>query len=384
MRILILSMLLTGIATLAACGGGSSSSNPPVNGGDPQTALIEQGQLVYSTSRPMANSFACATCHALSEPANDGLRRAGHPIGDALRRQSYKGGQLNNFIDAANTCLDDWMGLSTPWTEDTPDYKALVAFLEDQDTDSGATTDVTFTILDPSVPDEVATGDSERGKTTFNETCASCHGEDAEGGLDVGFALTGVQRSTESIVQRVRTSGSPDSIYTGLTGGRMPFWSLERLSNRELGDIVAFLDSVSDSSTSGSSSSGGTPGGMTPGSNCSTDHPSVGKTAVLSTLQHNVSGLATIVDDCTIEFTGFNYDGEGITIFVYGGKDGNYSDFGGGPGFPIGPDLKRSGMPYNNESFRVQLPNNRTLDDLNGVSIWCSAVGISFGDGLFN
>lgn len=392
MRILILSTLLIGTAALTACGGSSKDKgnpNPPVTGGDPQAALIEKGQEVYSNRLEGGTNFACATCHALSEPASDGLRRAGHPIGDALRRQSYKNGQLNTFLEAANTCLTDWLDIQTPWTESTEEYSALVAYIEDQDTDNGAVQDVSFTITGESVPIEADNGDVNRGQTAFNATCASCHGEDALGGLDVGFALSGFDNSPEQIAKKVRTSGpssadQPNSVYNGLTGGRMPFWSLERLSNQELGDIIAFLRSTVDNA--GSSSSGGMSGSSSSGGNtngCATNHPDVGKTTMLSTLQHDVSGLATIIDDCTIEITGFNYDGGGITVYVYGGLNGDYSDRDGGPGFLMGPNLVRSSQ-YINETLRVQLPSNKTLDDLDGVSIWCSDFNISFGDGLFN
>jgi len=42
--------------------------------------------------------------------------------------------------------------------------------------------------------------------------------------------------------------------------------------------------------------------------------------------------------------------------------------------FPIG---------YDNASFTLTLPESITLDDFNGVSVWCVPVGTSFGDGIF-
>ena len=382
-------------AGLNACSGGSDNSsgtssssgstNPP-GGGEPATEQATLGEQIYRNPIEGGTTFACATCHALTEPAADGLRRAGHPIGDALRRQSYKNGQLNTFLDAANTCLNDWINISTPWTQSSEQFTALVDYLESEDTGTGTTTDVTFTIMGESVPSEAFTGDITRGQAAFNETCASCHGVDAQGGLNVGFALAGIDYSEEQIARKVRTSGpiSSNSVYTGLTGGRMPFWSLERLSNQELGDIIAYLRSTVSTSSSGSSSSNSTSSSSSGGQTaCTTNHPSVGQTTTLSTLFHGVSGLATIVDDCSIEITGFNYDGQGITVYVYGGLGGNYSDRNGGPGFPIGMNLIRS-TPYADETLRVTLPPNKTLDDLDGVSIWCSDVDISFGDGMFN
>jgi Electron transfer DM13 len=101
----------------------------------------------------------------------------------------------------------------------------------------------------------------------------------------------------------------------------------------------------------------------------------VGKTAALSTLAHMVSGQATIVDSCTIEITNFNYDGGGLTVYVYGGLGGNYKN-----GFPIGPNLQ--GTAYKNKTLRVSLKAG-DIDKLDGISIWCSDVNADFGNASF-
>ena len=45
-------------------------------------------------------------------------------------------------------------------------------------------------------------------------------------------------------------------------------------------------------------------------------------------------------------------------------------------------DLVRS-EPYDGETVYAQLPDGRTLDELDGISVWCVDVSQSFGDGLF-
>jgi hypothetical protein len=112
---------------------------------------------------------------------------------------------------------------------------------------------------------------------------------------------------------------------------------------------------------------------------CASSHVMVGQTGELSTLAHSVSGTATIVDDCTIEITNFNYDGGGIIVEVYAGLDENYHP---PVGFAISDNI--FGTRFVNQTYTVQLPTDKTLDDLNGISIWCSDVGVSFGDSLFN
>jgi hypothetical protein len=112
---------------------------------------------------------------------------------------------------------------------------------------------------------------------------------------------------------------------------------------------------------------------------CTSNHDMVGQTGELSTLAHSVSGTATIVDDCTIEITNFNYDGGGIIVEVYAGLDENYHP---PVGFAISDNI--FGTRFVNQTYTVQLPTNKTLDDLNGISVWCTDVGVSFGDSLFN
>ena len=82
----------------------------------------------YMEPDPEGNEFACATCHALEEPAPDGYRRPGHPIGDAANRPSFKNGQLSDLRDAANSCRVDWM-TAPPLSADDPRWLALFDYL---------------------------------------------------------------------------------------------------------------------------------------------------------------------------------------------------------------------------------------------------------------
>ncbi len=106
------------------------------------------------------------------------------------------------------------------------------------------------------------------------------------------------------------------------------------------------------------------------------DNAKVGQVANLSTVAHRVSGKATVIDNCTIEITAFNYDGGGLPdVFVYGALAANYA-----AGFAIGPNL--FGTPQTNATIRVTLKAGE-LNQLDGISIWCVRAGVSFGDGRF-
>jgi cytochrome c len=358
-----------------ACTNGEPAEPVLAGVGSATLAPTGGGKAVYENRVTGANTFKCATCHALAEPANDGLRRPGHPIGDATRRPSYKNGKVPRMIDAVNSCLTEWMN-AEPWTESDARYTALHAWLDDTATELGAAPSRNAPALqiqrvDP--PLMVSGGDAARGQATFNGSCIVCHGANGEGterapnvrglGLDPGYIAT-----------RVRTSGRSDSkVYPGLTGGVMPFWGADRLSDNELIDIVAYLEKK-DATKPPPAAPGGT-FDMT-NRTCGKTHARVGQTAVLERHIHGTSGKATILDDCTVEITEFAFDGGGIDVRVYGGIQRDFQR-----GFAMGNDLRKAGG-YQNATLRVSLPVGRTLNDLDGIAIWCVPAGANFADGL--
>jgi mono/diheme cytochrome c family protein len=333
------------------------------------------GQALYEQPHADGNTFACATCHALEQPAGDGIRRAGHQIGDAANRPSFKNGQLDTLIEAVNSCRVEWMA-ATELSGDDPRWMALEAFLVEE-AGLGDAAPLVYEIVPP--PEELGGGNTLDGRELFNQSCAICHGDDATG-TERGPALRADTLSDELVARRVRTSGNAESpIYPGLTNGIMPFWAADRLSDDELRDLIAFVLTADGGGTGGTGGNGGAGGaGGDPGlRECDATHPKVGQMATLSTLAHSVSGTAEIIDDCTIRVTDFNYDGGGINVRFYSGQGGNYVG-----GFPMSEDLIRA-TPYIDESVYAQLPEGRTLDELDGISVWCVDVAVSFGDGIF-
>lgn len=357
--------------SFAILGGCASETGPS----GPAGAGPIDGRDVYERPFADGNTFACATCHALEEPAADGLRRPGHPIGDAAARPHYKNGALTSMLDAVNTCVEEWMN-AEPMADDDPRWAALEAFLSARAPAEAPPVEIQR--VDP--PADVTGGAADAGRATFNGTCAVCHGRDATG-TERAPALAGRELDGDYVAERVRQSGRVDSAtYDGLTGGLMPFWGADRLSDAELRDVVAFVTEVSR---------GELPGGpvddpdpvdpVEPGDpeGCGATHPSVGRTAELVTRFHDVAGTATIVDDCTIVIEGFHFDSRGIDVQIYAARGGDYD-----AGFSLSDNLIR-GAAYEGETLTLTLPAGRTLDDLDGISVWCVPVGVSFGDGRF-
>jgi thiosulfate dehydrogenase len=227
---------------LAACAEEGAPARPDR---DPSTRPIS-GESVYASRFTDGNTFACATCHALSEPAADRVRRVGHPIGDAAARPSFKNGQFSQLLDAVNTCVTEWM-LAPALEEDDPRWQALRTFLTEQAPESAAP--IRYQIVEP--PADLDGGDASAGMELFNASCSACHGIDAKG-TNQAPALYQTDLSRETIARRIRTSGPVDSAtYPSLSGGRMPFWGEDRLSDAELLDLVAFVEMLAWISTEG-------------------------------------------------------------------------------------------------------------------------------------
>ncbi|MBU2871697.1 DM13 domain-containing protein [Colwellia sp. E2M01] len=111
---------------------------------------------------------------------------------------------------------------------------------------------------------------------------------------------------------------------------------------------------------------------------CTTSHSKVGYSGFFNTLAHNVSGKATIIDDCTIEISQFSYDGGGPEVFFYGAIDHAYAS---ADAFSLGEKL--TGTEYNNGTITITLPQNKSLDDLTGLSVWCVDFNANFGQMTF-
>ena len=110
---------------------------------------------------------------------------------------------------------------------------------------------------------------------------------------------------------------------------------------------------------------------------CTSNHARVGHAAELSTLFHDTTGTATILDDCTIKVTGFSYDGTGLDVRFYGALGSDFEN-----GFAMTEDLRKNGG-YDNETLTIDMPDGHSFDEVDSLSLWCVDVGISFGEGVF-
>ncbi|WP_163133501.1 DM13 domain-containing protein [Agarivorans sp. Alg241-V36] len=340
---------------LAACGGGGGESE------NPSTPL--SGEQLFSQADSAGNQFSCSTCHATSENGQgldeQGLHRPAHSLLNATHRNAFYNGSFSEVIDAVNNCRVDWMDAS-PYASDSAQWLSLEEYLVSL-SDNGDAPEITFNQV--AAISYFSAADPNEGHDLFNQTCATCHGQNAAGS-NLARTLVASGLSAQQVASKVRSSGPTSSSYfSNLSGGNMPFWSEQRLSDAELADIATYLESINTAQSYTCNAS---------------DHPKVGQVAMLSTLSHGVSGRVEILDNCTIEVSEFNYDGGGPDVLFYGAPSSNYNQ----GGFAIGDTI--NGPIYNNDTLQLSLDNAEQLDQLAGISVWCRDFSVSFGDGLFN
>lgn len=110
-------------------------------------------------------------------------------------------------------------------------------------------------------------------------------------------------------------------------------------------------------------------------SECASTHPRVGTSAAFVTLFHGVSGTLHVLDDCTLEINDFTYDGLGPSVFFYAGENRIYE---GSEVFYF-PFLL-TGIQFDNDRLRLRIPEGKTLNDFDSLSVWCFDVRVNFGD----
>ncbi len=232
------------LAVLASCG----PAEPEVRVVD--ATAIEHGAALFADpaiTGTELNSYACATCHSAGSPSGDEIL-PGAPLAGVVKRSSYWGGQERNLLRSINHCLYFFMLEDEPWTPDEVEARALYAFLESLPGGASGEEAVPFTVAvafgDP--PE----GDANRGEALFESACASCHGEpfSGEGRLVArasvlpGQWLDAHPLDKYSALDRrlVFTEKVRHGTFLGY-GGQMPPFSLEALTDQDIGDLLAHL-----------------------------------------------------------------------------------------------------------------------------------------------
>lgn len=215
----------------------------------PRTAA-ERGAALFvspSLSEAAFNAFSCALCHEAA-PSGDSTIRPGAPLAGVVDRPSYWGGAELDLLRAVNHCLSSFMLHDEPWSGSEPEAEDLYAYLLSLPAgETGAEAvpfEVVAAVTDP--PWESAAAGAE----VYARACERCHGaiHTGEGRLADDIAVLPDDTLLDhplgeyNLIERrlVFVEKVRHGRFLGY-GGRMPPFSREKLSDRELGDLLQFF-----------------------------------------------------------------------------------------------------------------------------------------------
>ena len=196
-----------------------------------------------SVSTAASNPFKCSTCHEVGAMTTKTL--PGYTMYDAAVRAAWWGGTETTLLDATNQCVTEFMR-GKALASDDEKGRAIFVYLGSLSPDTSADTKpltVTQNIVD------IPSGDATRGKMWWDQGCGNCHGAPHTGDgrisdvaslvPDDSLAAHGTDPKTGArpvVIEKVR-HGKFFNV-----GGNMPLFSLESLSDDQLGDILAYLE----------------------------------------------------------------------------------------------------------------------------------------------
>lgn len=207
---------------------------------------LDYGRALFddpSVSSAASNTFKCSTCHEVA--ATPSSLHAGYSLHDAAARPSWWGGTVSTLYDATNQCITQFMR-GKPLTADDEKGRALFVYLQSESPDASAPL-LPLTVVQNIV--DVKSGDAGRGQAAYDQACRGCHGSPHTGDGRLGTVVSIIP--DESIAQH---GADPIKGARPVTiekvrhgkffniGGNMPLFSVEALSDAQLGDVLAYLE----------------------------------------------------------------------------------------------------------------------------------------------
>lgn len=214
-----------------------------------EVTAAERGAKLFddpAISNSQFNVFSCATCHETTPGASAPAILPGAPLAGSTKRLSYWGGHEIDLLRSVNDCLSDFMLNDEPWTADDENARLVYAYLDTLPADGAEA--APFTVVREIA--EPPAGDATRGSGLYRGACATCHGALHTGTsrlMDIAPVLPegalakhplGEYTAEERrlvFVEKIRHGG-----FLG-AGGQMPPFSAEKLSDQQVGDVLALL-----------------------------------------------------------------------------------------------------------------------------------------------
>lgn len=210
------------------------------------------GRRLFHSAAASANGLSCAHCHADfdEDRRGDGLIRAGHSLANGARRETWWGQEKGTYPDiaaAAVECVKHFMrnpkGLTSQQAFDLQTYLAGIT-----------TQPITTPQLVAPGADKTGQyrgfegGDRSRGRHHFYAACHACH---PNGRAGIAPAIPR-DRDPAFYAKKVREGDGLGAMLGGLdpnaydeeAGRFMPFFGIDRLENRPLRDIIAYIKNL--------------------------------------------------------------------------------------------------------------------------------------------
>lgn len=213
--------------------------------GPPRQADVVEGRRLFASQEWSATGFTCRHCHAdfneKKEP--DRFVRVGHPLYNSGYRAAWHrwdGAEVTSLENAVSACAVRWITArqDSGYVGADPEahrIRKLAAYLRSDELSPERRSKA----LDLKYADAVPTdallkrGDRTVGQLLFRSRCSICHASDGSGPAP-SLVRNGYSRYL--IAKKVRALSDE-----GLEGLKMPGFALDRLSERELLNVVAYV-----------------------------------------------------------------------------------------------------------------------------------------------
>ena len=210
-----------------------------------QDADLLAGKRLFRSTEISDSGLTCWHCHANfnEKKTPDDYVRPGHPmynVGFRSGFHNWEGKQVQSLEDAISACMARWMtqrnekgynGKPAPGHR----VRQLSAYLKSEEISPELKSKAIEPLKDDKLPSDrmLALGEAAFGGMVYRQSCLICHKDEGTGPAP---SLIRNGYSRYQIAKKVRGLGK-----TGLNGLLMPPFSKDRLSDRQLLNVVAYV-----------------------------------------------------------------------------------------------------------------------------------------------
>lgn len=212
-------------------------------GDEPSAEIGEALASSPDLSRSAFNPLSCTDCHAV-EPGDERIL-PGYSLAGTFHRPSFWGGTIPDLKGAVDFCLVYFMK-GDPLDPADFDARSLYRYLHSIG-GRGSREAQPFTVVSR-IDSRPPAGDVVRGEEVHRLACQSCHGEAGSGAGRLVKDAPILPDQARAEAERLFPTFDPALVFVEKVrhgrffsvGGTMPLYSLEALSDEDLGALLGF------------------------------------------------------------------------------------------------------------------------------------------------